>query len=117
MASSIASQLQAIKSFVQADSEPLKRPFTRPSILFDPKVAADIDVDTIFGHALEGQSGTGFQDKRLRFYYQMIVNLFSRISFSSSDCFELRCELRHAIVTTISWTSFKELSFSSDLFA
>lgn len=55
MATSIASQLQAIRSFVQADSEPpLKRPFTRPSILFDPKEAADIDIDTILRIALQG---------------------------------------------------------------
>lgn len=74
MASSIASQLQAIKSFVQADSEPLKRPFTRPSILFDPKEAADIDVDTIFGIALQGQSGTGFLNKFIPFYTRMNVH-------------------------------------------
>ena len=55
MATTIASQLQAIKSIVQPDSEPpLKRPFTRPSILFDPKEAADTDIDTIFSIALQG---------------------------------------------------------------
>ncbi|PQQ00093.1 uncharacterized protein Pyn_28396 [Prunus yedoensis var. nudiflora] len=47
MATSIASQLEAIKSVIQADTEPsVKRPFTRPSILFDAKEAADIDIDT-----------------------------------------------------------------------
>lgn len=54
MATSIASQLQALKSVVKADTEPLKKPFTRPSILFNPKDAADIDIDTIFSLALSG---------------------------------------------------------------
>ncbi|XP_010525307.1 PREDICTED: uncharacterized protein LOC104803129 [Tarenaya hassleriana] len=54
MASSIMSQLQAIKSLVQADTEPIKRPFTRPSILFSPKAAADIDIETIYNLGLGG---------------------------------------------------------------
>ncbi|XP_030533160.1 uncharacterized protein At3g06530 isoform X1 [Rhodamnia argentea] len=54
MAASLSSQLQAIKSYVQADSEPLKRPFTRPSVLFNPKEASDIDIDTIHDIALSG---------------------------------------------------------------
>lgn len=56
MATSIASQLEALRSFAKIDSDPLKRPFTRPSILFDPKEAADIDIETIFTIALQGQS-------------------------------------------------------------
>lgn len=51
---SLAAQLKVIKSFVPGDSQPLKRPFTRPSILYDPKEAADIDVDTILSIALQG---------------------------------------------------------------
>ncbi|KAK6936870.1 U3 small nucleolar RNA-associated protein 10, N-terminal [Dillenia turbinata] len=58
MATTIASQLQALKAFVKPDSEPLKRPFTRPSILFDPKEAADIDLETIFNIALSGGNYT-----------------------------------------------------------
>jgi len=56
MATSLASQLETLRSFAKADAEPLKRPFTRPSILFDPKEAADIDIETLFSIALEGQS-------------------------------------------------------------
>lgn len=93
MASSIASQLQAIKSFVQADSEPLKRPFTRPSILFDPKEAADIDVDTIFNIALQGQSGIGFHNEFLPYYTQINVNLFPWLSFIVFGYCKLRREL------------------------
>lgn len=55
MATSIAAQLEAIKSFVQVDTQLLKRPFTRPSILFDPKEAADIDIETIWSIGLQGQ--------------------------------------------------------------
>lgn len=54
MASSLASQLQSLKSLIQADDEPLKRPFTRPSILYDPKEAADIDLDAILDIARSG---------------------------------------------------------------
>lgn len=54
MATSLAAQLQAIKSLGPGESQPLKRPFTRPSILYDPKEAADIDVDTILAIALQG---------------------------------------------------------------
>jgi len=53
-ATSIASQLQALKSLVKADTEVPKRPITRPSILFDPKAAADVDIDTIISIALSG---------------------------------------------------------------
>ncbi|KAD2392887.1 hypothetical protein E3N88_39864 [Mikania micrantha] len=58
MATSIASQLQAIRSIVKvADTESNKRPFTRPSILFDAKEAADIDLDTLFNLALSALAG------------------------------------------------------------
>ncbi|XVE56436.1 hypothetical protein DITRI_Ditri04bG0009000 [Diplodiscus trichospermus] len=68
MSSSIASQLQAIKSFIQADSEPQKRPFTRPSILFNPKEAADIDIDSILNIALSGLEVLVGEDERFRNY-------------------------------------------------
>ncbi|KAF8044357.1 hypothetical protein BT93_A2372 [Corymbia citriodora subsp. variegata] len=68
MAASLSSQLQAIKSYVQAESEPLKRPFTRPSILFDPKEAADIDIDTIHSIALSGLEVLVNTDQRFRNY-------------------------------------------------
>ncbi|XP_023757327.1 uncharacterized protein At3g06530 [Lactuca sativa] len=64
MATSIASQLQAIRSIVKADTDPLKRPFTRPSILFDAKEAADIDLDTLFNLALSGLEGLVSLDER-----------------------------------------------------
>ncbi|KAF5743615.1 hypothetical protein HS088_TW08G00200 [Tripterygium wilfordii] len=70
MASSIAQQLQAIKPFVQADSAALKRPFTRPSILYDPKEAADIDIGTILNVALSGLEVLISKDERFRNYQQ-----------------------------------------------
>lgn len=51
MATSLVAQLQRL---AVPDAEPRKRPFTRPSILFDPKEAADIELDTILNIALSG---------------------------------------------------------------
>jgi len=51
---SIASQLQAIKSALGAAPEPARRPITRPSVLFDAKEAADIDLRAILPIALTG---------------------------------------------------------------
>ncbi|KAL7601417.1 hypothetical protein Lser_V15G21482 [Lactuca serriola] len=45
-----------IRLIVKADTDPLKRPFTRSFILFDAKEAADIDLDTLFNLALSGCS-------------------------------------------------------------
>ncbi|XP_021905643.1 uncharacterized protein At3g06530 [Carica papaya] len=68
MATSIVSQLQRIKSAVQVGSDPIKRPFTRPSILYSPKDAADIDIDSILGVALSGLEALVKADERFRNY-------------------------------------------------
>ncbi|KAI3712588.1 hypothetical protein L1987_71147 [Smallanthus sonchifolius] len=68
MATSLASQLQAIRSIVKADVDPLKRPFTRPSILYDAKEAADIDIDTLFNLALSGLEVLVSKDERFGNY-------------------------------------------------
>ncbi|KAL7147600.1 hypothetical protein ABFS83_06G118300 [Erythranthe nasuta] len=68
---SISSQLQIIKTALNAstDAEPGKRrPLTRPSILFDAKAAADIDIDTIFGIALSGLETLITTEERFRNY-------------------------------------------------
>ncbi|GMI76636.1 hypothetical protein like AT3G06530 [Hibiscus trionum] len=78
MASSIASQLQAIKSFIQTDNEPQKRPFTRPSILFNPKEAADIDIDTILNIGLSGLEILVVVDERFRKYKNDLFSLKSK---------------------------------------
>ncbi|KAK6121966.1 hypothetical protein DH2020_044289 [Rehmannia glutinosa] len=68
---SISSQLQAIKTIlnVSTDPEPGKRrPITRPSILFDAKAAADIDLDTIFNIALSGLEVLITMEERFRNY-------------------------------------------------
>lgn len=75
MASSIASQLQAIKSLINADTDaPQKRPFTRPSILFSPKEAADIDLESLLSIALSGLEVLASRDGRFKSYKN---NLFS----------------------------------------
>ncbi|XP_038993491.1 uncharacterized protein At3g06530-like isoform X2 [Hibiscus syriacus] len=78
MASSIASQLQAIKSFIQTDNEPQKRPFTRPSVLFNPKEAADIDIDTILNIGLSGLEIIVGVDERFRKYKNDLFSLKSK---------------------------------------
>ncbi|CAI9771819.1 unnamed protein product [Fraxinus pennsylvanica] len=67
---SISAQLQALKSLsnVHADSEPLKKPFTRPSLIFDPKEAADIDLDAILNIALSGLEVLIDKEERFRNY-------------------------------------------------
>ncbi|XP_030935775.1 uncharacterized protein At3g06530 [Quercus lobata] len=75
---SLAAQLQVIKSFVPGDSQPLKRPFTRPSILYDPKEAADIDVDTILSIALQGLEVLIDTDERFRNYKNDLFSHKSR---------------------------------------
>jgi hypothetical protein len=101
MATSIAAQLETIKSLVQGESQPLKRPFTRPSILFDPKEAADIDVDTILAIALQGQliSLYFFQSRseailekfiweRLKFWKHFVWGSFSFEEENGSEVFQ-----------------------------
>ncbi|CAA2963486.1 uncharacterized protein At3g06530-like [Olea europaea var. sylvestris] len=67
---SISAQLQALKSLsnVYADSEPLKKPFTRPSLILDSKAAADIDLDTVFNIALSGLEVLIEKEERFRNY-------------------------------------------------
>lgn len=54
-ASSIATQLRALQSLVKTDRDVPKRPITRPSVLYDPREAADLDIDTILSIALSGK--------------------------------------------------------------
>ncbi|KAL2527027.1 Uncharacterized protein Adt_12081 [Abeliophyllum distichum] len=67
---SISAQLHALKSLsnVHADSEPLKKPFTRPSLIFDPKAAADVDLDTILNISLSGLEVLVDKEERFRNY-------------------------------------------------
>ncbi|KAJ0234156.1 Uncharacterized protein HA466_0276910 [Hirschfeldia incana] len=77
MSSSLASQLQAIKAVVQADTEPSKRPYTRPSILFSPKEAADFDIESIYELGLKGLEVLGNKDERFK---NFVSDLFSHKS-------------------------------------
>ncbi|OEL36638.1 Uncharacterized protein BAE44_0002343, partial [Dichanthelium oligosanthes] len=65
---SIASQLQAIKSALGAAPEPARRPITRPSVLFDAKEAADIDLRAILPIALSGLEHLASVDERFARY-------------------------------------------------
>nr|XP_010318176.1 uncharacterized protein At3g06530 isoform X2 [Solanum lycopersicum] len=70
MATSLVAQLQRL---AVPDTEQRKRPFTRPSILFDPKEAADIELDTILNIA---QSGL-----------EVLINIEERFKKYKSDLF------------------------------
>ncbi|KAK9102857.1 hypothetical protein Sjap_020111 [Stephania japonica] len=79
MSGSIASQLRAIKSFIQVEAEPpSKRPFTRPSIIFDPKEAADIDLHTILSIAQSGLEVLVQNDNRFGGYKNSLFSDKSR---------------------------------------
>ncbi|KAG7581498.1 BP28 C-terminal domain [Arabidopsis suecica] len=78
MSSSIVSQLQALKSVLQADTEPSKRPFTRPSILFSPKEAADFDIESIYELGLKGLEVLGNKDERFKNYMNDLFSHKSR---------------------------------------
>lgn len=54
MATSLESQLKAIASTHVQAGELKKRPFTRPSILFDPTEAADVSLESVYDIALRG---------------------------------------------------------------
>ncbi|XP_075484364.1 uncharacterized protein At3g06530 isoform X1 [Primulina tabacum] len=78
---SISSQLQAIKTIlkVSTDPEPGRgRPITRPSILFDAKAAADIDLDAIFDIAISGLEVLISMEERFRKYRNDLFSHQSR---------------------------------------
>ncbi|XBI94094.1 hypothetical protein VPH35_030803 [Triticum aestivum] len=75
--SSIASQLQAIKSALGSAPESTRRPITRPSVLFDAKEAADIDLRAILPIALSGLEHLTGVDERFARYSS---TLFSQTS-------------------------------------
>ncbi|XP_068649643.1 uncharacterized protein At3g06530 [Aristolochia californica] len=77
MATTLSAQLQAIKSFVQGETEPLKKPITRPSVLFEPKQAADIDLETILSIAVSGLESLAGLNSRFSHFKD---TLFSRKS-------------------------------------
>ncbi|KAL4178617.1 hypothetical protein AMTRI_Chr13g116010 [Amborella trichopoda] len=68
MASTLASQLKAIKGLTFGDSAHQKRPLTQPSILFGPKEAADIDLETLLSIAVSGLESLAAMDKRFSPY-------------------------------------------------
>ncbi|KAM3389004.1 hypothetical protein ACQJBY_011252 [Aegilops geniculata] len=74
---SIASQLQAIKSALGSAPESTRRPITRPSVLFDAKEAADIDLRAILPIALSGLEHLTGVDERFARYSS---TLFSQTS-------------------------------------
>ena len=81
MTTSISSQLQAIRSVIQTGLESKKRPITRPSILFDSKEAADLDIDTILDIALSGLLLPHFNYFNLTLQVPISALLFAQFYF------------------------------------
>ncbi|XP_039121366.1 uncharacterized protein At3g06530-like [Dioscorea cayenensis subsp. rotundata] len=77
MATALASQIREIKAVLRGREDPLRRPITRPSIIFDPKEAADIDLRTILSLALSGLDVLNELDSRFGKYRN---TLFSHTS-------------------------------------
>lgn len=75
MATSLVAQLQRL---AVPDTEQRKRPFTRPSILFDPKEAADIELDTILNIALSGLEVLISMEERFKKYKNDLFSYGSR---------------------------------------
>lgn len=78
---SISSQLQAIKTILNVSTDPepgRRRPITRPSILFDAKAAADIDLDAIFDIAISGLEVLISMEERFRKYRNDLFSHQSR---------------------------------------
>lgn len=59
MATSMEAQLQAVRASLRGREDLSSRPVTRPSVLFDPREAADIDLRTILPIAISGESLPG----------------------------------------------------------
>ncbi|XP_051122807.1 uncharacterized protein At3g06530 [Andrographis paniculata] len=78
--STISSQLRSIKDALNASTDPepgRRRPLTRPSLLFDPRAAADVDAETILQLALSGLEVLITMEERFRSYKD---DLFSQQS-------------------------------------
>ncbi|XP_059305011.1 uncharacterized protein At3g06530 isoform X3 [Lycium ferocissimum] len=75
MATSLVAQLQRL---AVPDTEPRKRPFIRPSILFDPKEAADIELDTLLNIALSGLEVLTSKEERFNKYKNDLFSYGSR---------------------------------------
>ncbi|KAG5616550.1 hypothetical protein H5410_016374 [Solanum commersonii] len=75
MATSLVAQLQRL---AVPDTEQRKRPYTRPSILFDPKEAADIELDTILNIAQSGLEVLISIEERFKKYKSDLFSYGSR---------------------------------------
>lgn len=71
---SIASQLQVIRSLSKGKEDPIHRPLTRPSVLFGPKEAADVDLRSILPLALSGLDALIEADDRFLSYKTTIFS-------------------------------------------
>lgn len=78
MASSLAAQLKSVSSAGLQAHQGNKRPITRPSLLFDPRQAADVSLHTIHAAALEGLDRLVEMDKRFASFRNTLFSFESQ---------------------------------------
>ncbi|KAI3978430.1 hypothetical protein MKX01_013228 [Papaver californicum] len=78
MATTLESQLQVIKSLNNLEIKSTKKPFTNPSILYDPRVAADLDIDSLYSIAISSLDVLVKSDVRLGAYKNSLFSYKSR---------------------------------------
>ncbi|KAI3994953.1 hypothetical protein MKX01_038236 [Papaver californicum] len=78
MATTLESQLQVIKSLNNLEIKSTKKPFTNPSILYDPRVAADLDIDSLYSIAISSLDVLVKSDVRFGAYKNSLFSYKSR---------------------------------------
>ncbi|KAI3919122.1 hypothetical protein MKW98_016675 [Papaver atlanticum] len=78
MATTLEAQLRVIKSLNNLEIKSTKKPFTNPSILYDPRVAADLDIDSLYSIAISSLDVLVKSDVRFAAYKNSLFSYKSR---------------------------------------
>ncbi|RZC48060.1 hypothetical protein C5167_040997 [Papaver somniferum] len=78
MATTLEAQLRIIKSLNNLEIKSTKKPFTNPSILYDPRVAADLDIDSLYSIAISSLDVLVKSELRFEAYKNSLFSYKSR---------------------------------------
>ncbi|KAI3862328.1 hypothetical protein MKX03_036895 [Papaver bracteatum] len=78
MATTLEAQLRVIKSLNNLEIKSTKKPFTNPSILYDPRVAADLDIDSLYSIAISSLDVLVKSELRFEAYRNSLFSYKSR---------------------------------------
>ncbi|KAI3912933.1 hypothetical protein MKW92_025813 [Papaver armeniacum] len=78
MATTLEAQLRVIKSLNNLEIKSTKKPFTNPSILYDPRVAADLDIDSLYSIAISSLDVLVKSELRFEAYKNSLFSYKSR---------------------------------------